>query len=69
MWRAYRLKGVTTEPDLALRLKQGGWTFGQRRHWVFNRDGQACHLCDSPIQKIRIASRRLYFCPSCQTEP
>ncbi|MDI9246394.1 zinc finger domain-containing protein [Marinobacter sp. CHS3-4] len=54
------------ESELAERLKQAGWTFGQRRHRVFNREGQACHLCDSPIQKIRVASRRLYFCPCCQ---
>jgi endonuclease-8 len=64
--RAYRLKGITNDPELAERLKQAGWTFGQRRHRVFNRDGQACHECDSAIEKIRVASRRLYFCPICQ---
>lgn len=64
--RAYRLKGITNDPDLAERLKQSGWTFGQRRHRVFNRDGQACHECDTPISKIRVASRRLYYCGTCQ---
>jgi endonuclease-8 len=64
--RAYRLKGVTNDPERAERLKQAGWTFGQRRHMVFDRDGQACHDCDTPISKVQIASRRLYFCPMCQ---
>lgn len=64
--RGYRLKGVTNDPERAERLKQAGWTFGQRRHMVFNRDGQACHECDGPIEKVRVASRRLYFCRLCQ---
>lgn len=65
--RGYRCKGVTNDPERAERLKQAGWTFGQRRHMVFNRDGQACHDCDSPIAKIRVASRRLYYCTMCQS--
>jgi endonuclease-8 len=65
--RAYRLKGVTNDPERAERLKQAGWSFGQRRHWVFNRDGQACHECDTPISKVRVASRRLYYCGVCQS--
>lgn len=64
--RGYRFKGVTNDPERAERLKQAGWTFGQRRHMVFNRDGQACHECDTPISKVRVASRRLYFCGACQ---
>lgn len=64
--RAYRLKGITNEPGRAERLKNLGWTYGQRRHMVFNREAQACHLCNAQIIKTMIASRRLYYCPSCQ---
>ncbi len=64
--RAYRGKGVTNDPERAERLKQAGWTFGQRRHMVFNREGQACHECDAPIVRTTVASRRLYHCPVCQ---
>lgn len=67
--RAYRLKGVTNDPERAERLKQNGWTFGQRRHMVFNREGQACHSCNAAVIKTRIASRRLYYCPVCQEVP
>ena len=64
--RGYRFKGVTNEPDRAEQLRQAGWTFRQRRHMVFNRSGQPCHECDTPISKIQIAGRRLYYCGGCQ---
>ncbi|WP_165855824.1 endonuclease VIII [Marinobacter sp. JSM 1782161] len=64
--RAYRLKGITNDPERAERLKHNGWTYGQRRHMVFNRDGQACHECGGAIVKTTRASRRLYHCPGCQ---
>jgi endonuclease-8 len=64
--RTYRLKGITNSPERAERLKQEGWSFGQRRHMVFNRDGQRCHDCASALVKTMMASRRLYYCPVCQ---
>ncbi|MCL7945558.1 endonuclease VIII [Marinobacter sp. ATCH36] len=64
--RAYRLKGITNSPERAERLKREGWTFGERRHTVFNRDGERCHDCASAIVKTMMASRRLYYCPVCQ---
>lgn len=67
--RAYQLKGITNDPDRANRLKQAGVSFGQRRHMVFNRASQPCHECHTAIIKTTIASRRLYYCPTCQAEP
>lgn len=67
--RTYQLKGVTNSPERAQRLKQEGWTFGQRRHMVFNRDGERCHDCALPLVKTTVASRRLYYCPGCQSVP
>ncbi|OAN88046.1 endonuclease VII [Marinobacter sp. EhC06] len=64
--RTYQLKGITNPPERADRLKKEGWTFGQRRHMVFNRDGERCHDCASALVKTMMASRRLYFCPVCQ---
>lgn len=64
--RTYRLKGVTNDPERAEYLKQAGWSFGQRRHMVFSREGRACHDCDSAVVKTAMASRRLYYCPLCQ---
>lgn len=66
MFRAYRLKGVTNDPERARRLQKNGWSFGQRRHMVFNRESQTCHDCGAVISRRIMASRRLYFCPVCQ---
>lgn len=64
--RTYRLKGITNDPERAKRLKREGWSYAQRRHMVFNREGQACQECGTLIVKTTIASRRLYYCPVCQ---
>ncbi|MEC7378524.1 MAG: endonuclease VIII [Pseudomonadota bacterium] len=64
--RTYRLKGITNPPERAERLKREGWSFGQRRHMVFNRDGEHCHECASALVRTLMASRRLYYCPVCQ---
>ncbi|WP_252313937.1 endonuclease VIII [Sinobaca sp. H24] len=66
--RSYETGGITTDPETAARLKERGQSYAQRRHWVFNRDGDQCRIDGTDIQKITAASRRLYFCPSCQPE-
>lgn len=33
---------------------------------IYNRQGQNCVLCRSPIEKIILAQRSTYFCPQCQ---
>lgn len=33
---------------------------------VFQREGEACHVCGSEIEKIRVAGRGTHFCPVCQ---
>ncbi|WP_348764821.1 endonuclease VIII [uncultured Salinisphaera sp.] len=66
--QAYRLKGITNDPDRAQRLKAQGQSFGARRHRVFGRAGQACYDCRAAIEKTTVASRRLYRCPNCQPE-
>lgn len=64
--RAYRLKGITNDPERAARLKRQGKRFGARRHMVFGRAGQPCYRCGAEIEKTAVASRRLYRCPRCQ---
>ncbi|CAM3914216.1 endonuclease VIII [Alkalicoccus chagannorensis] len=65
--QSYRHQGITNDLALAEKLKKQGWKRNQYRHWVFSRAGGHCHLCGTPIDKITAASRRLYFCPSCQS--
>ena len=38
----------------------------QTRHRVYDRAGQPCVVCGSPIKAIRQGQRSTYFCPRCQ---
>lgn len=67
--RAYRTRGITNPPERAARLKQAGVSFARRRHMVFGRAGAACYACGAAIIRTTAASRRLYYCPSCQPTP
>lgn len=37
------------------------------RHWVYKREGLPCRKCGTNIRLELMASRKLYWCPSCQT--
>ncbi|RLQ94055.1 endonuclease VIII [Falsibacillus albus] len=66
MKQSYETGGITNDFDLAMKLKDKGQKRPQYRHWVFNRGGQPCRVCGTEIVKTIAASRRLYFCPTCQ---
>lgn len=36
------------------------------RHWVYKRDGLPCRVCRTNVVMEMMASRKLYWCPSCQ---
>jgi formamidopyrimidine-DNA glycosylase len=38
----------------------------QSQHKVYDREGQACRRCRSPIQRIRVGSRSHFLCGQCQ---
>jgi formamidopyrimidine-DNA glycosylase len=38
----------------------------QRFHRVYNRSGEPCRVCKSPIERIIVAGRSSCFCRSCQ---
>jgi formamidopyrimidine-DNA glycosylase len=33
---------------------------------VYGRTGEVCVTCDTPITRIRVGNRSVYFCPHCQ---
>jgi endonuclease-8 len=45
-------------------------TTGDRRPghelWVYGRGGRPCRRCGTPVQRIELAERAAYVCPSCQ---
>jgi len=64
--QAYRLAGVTNDPDRAARMKLTGVDFEGRRFHVFNRAGLPCYACGDSVERIEAGSRRLYVCRTCQ---
>ena len=64
--QSYQTRGVTNDLGFAQRLKKRGWRFAQYRHWVFDRDGEPCHICAATIQRQDIGGRGLYWCLRCQ---
>lgn len=65
--RSYRTRGVTVAPALAKASKASGLKFGEYRFSVFGRQGLPCYRCDSVIERTTMSSRKLFFCPTCQT--
>ncbi len=68
MKQSYETAGITNDLQLVEKLKQEGLTRSRYRHWVFNREGASCYRCGTEIEKIMAASRRLYYCPHCQSK-
>lgn len=66
--QSFRTRGITNDHALALDLKRQGWSFGRYRHWVFDRDGEACHVCATTISRVAVAGRNVFFCATCQRQ-
>jgi endonuclease VIII len=64
--QAYRTAGVTNKPALAKSLKASGVSFDVYRHYVFDREGQYCWICEGGVIREEIAGRQLHWCPNCQ---
>ena len=64
--RSLKAKGITTPPDLVNKAKKSGQTRRWYRHWVFNRAGRPCWVCESPVRKEEWSGRRLYRCLECE---
>jgi len=64
--QSYHTHGITTDLELADRLRREGVPFADYRFWVFNRAEEPCYVCGTPIIKEESGGRRFYFCPSCQ---
>lgn len=38
----------------------------QNFHRVYQREGEPCKRCHTPIKRVRLSGRSCHFCPSCQ---
>jgi formamidopyrimidine-DNA glycosylase len=50
------------------RLPDGGSGEMQHEFKVYGRAGEPCERCGTPIDKIRVAGRGTWYCPSCQRQ-
>lgn len=43
-------------------------TFGQQQYYfrVYQREGEPCLICKTPIKRIKVGGRSAFFCPQCQ---
>lgn len=41
----------------------------QEHFFVYDREGEACERCGTPIERIVVAQRSTFFCPICQQLP
>jgi formamidopyrimidine-DNA glycosylase len=48
------------------RLPDGGSGSMQNEFKVYGRAGEPCDRCGIPIERIRVAGRGTWYCPSCQ---
>jgi formamidopyrimidine-DNA glycosylase len=48
------------------RLPDGAEGGAQHEFKVYGRGGEPCDRCGTPIDKIRVAGRGTWYCPSCQ---
>ncbi|MEO1136788.1 MAG: zinc finger domain-containing protein, partial [Pseudomonadota bacterium] len=56
--------GGSTLRDFA--SADGGLGYFQHRFDVYDREGEECRVCDTPIQRIVQSGRSTFFCPRCQ---
>ena len=64
--RTYRTGGVTVVPSLESKLRNEGWSYEQRRFYVFGREGKPCHECGGAIERLTVSGRNLFLCTGCQ---
>ena len=57
-------QGGTTLQDFSNEEGKPGY-FAQELQ-VYGRQGEACYICDAPIQQLKIGQRSSYYCPRCQ---
>ena len=58
--------GGSTLSDNSYQQPRGEPGYFQLEHAVYDRAGEACGRCGTPIEKYFLAQRGTHFCPNCQ---
>jgi endonuclease-8 len=66
--RSYRTLGITNPPArVQARKAKGDTRRGEYRYAIFDREGQPCDACGVQVIRAEAGSRRIYYCPGCQS--
>jgi endonuclease-8 len=57
---------MMTMDDLDPEAYRAAMASRDDRHWVYHRAGLPCRVCGTAILVEEMATRKLYWCPSCQ---
>jgi formamidopyrimidine-DNA glycosylase len=60
---AIKYKGSSVDQYVQLSGETGGYV---KYHKVYDREGQPCLVCKTPIRRTSLGGRGTYFCPKCQ---
>ena len=63
LMHAIRLGGSSVSDYVDADGERG---FFQLEHCVYQRTGEPCRRCQTPIRRIELAGRGTHFCPTCQ---
>jgi len=61
--QAIRLGGSSVSDYVGADGERG---FFQLEHCVYQRTGEPCRVCQTPIRRIVVAGRSTHYCPQCQ---
>ncbi|GEK20474.1 Fpg/Nei family DNA glycosylase [Cellulomonas xylanilytica] len=57
---------MITREDLTDAQREQAQTDPSLRHWVYHRQGEPCLVSGTPVVVELMATRKLYWCPTCQ---
>ncbi len=58
---------MITREDLDADGRAAALVDPTERHWVYGRAGEPCRVCGTPVVVEEMATRKLYWCPTCQS--
>ncbi len=61
--QAIDYKGSSVDQYVQLSGQPGDYA---KYHKVYDREGEPCFVCKTPIKRVTLAGRGTYFCPRCQ---
>jgi endonuclease VIII len=65
--RSVQRQGVVRPWAQYLAARKAGADFEAARFYAFDREGAPCWECATPIARVTLSGRGLFYCPSCQT--